>query len=56
MNSENIIKHEHQLCQEDRSLLKGQKPCILWFTGLSASGKSTIANALEERLFILKKH
>jgi bifunctional enzyme CysN/CysC len=33
-----------------RSLLKGHKPCCLWFTGLSGSGKSTIANLLEKRL------
>jgi bifunctional enzyme CysN/CysC len=30
-----------------RSLIKGHKPCCLWFTGLSVSGKSTIANSLE---------
>ena len=36
---------------EARAALKGQKPCVLWFTGLSGSGKSTIANLLEKRLF-----
>ncbi|CAA6827559.1 MAG: Adenylylsulfate kinase (EC [uncultured Sulfurovum sp.] len=56
MDNTNIIKHEHQLSKENRAELKGQKPCVLWFTGLSASGKSTIANALEVRLFELKKH
>lgn len=35
--------------------LNGQKPCILWFTGLSGSGKSTIANAVESRLFAMKR-
>ncbi|KCZ87363.1 sulfate adenylyltransferase subunit CysN [Hyphomonas johnsonii] len=43
----------------DRSALaeqKGQKPAVLWFTGLSGSGKSTIANALQKRLFALGKH
>ncbi|MBD3768966.1 MAG: sulfate adenylyltransferase subunit CysN [Rhodobacterales bacterium] len=35
---------------------KGQKPAVLWFTGLSGSGKSTIANALQKRLFALGKH
>jgi len=34
-----------------RSQLKGHKPAVLWFTGLSGSGKSTIANAVENRLF-----
>lgn len=35
---------------------KGQRPACLWFTGLSASGKSTIANLLEQRLFASGKH
>ncbi|HUW74692.1 MAG TPA: sulfate adenylyltransferase subunit CysN [Methyloceanibacter sp.] len=39
-----------------RSGLKGQKPCVLWFTGLSGSGKSTIANTLEKRLHALGRH
>ena len=33
-----------------RARLKGQKPCVIWFTGLSGAGKSTIANVLEQRL------
>jgi adenylyl-sulfate kinase len=36
--------------------LKNQKPCILWFTGLSGSGKSTIANALEAKLYDSRVH
>lgn len=39
-----------------RSEHKHQKPVVLWFTGLSGSGKSTVANALEKRLFALGKH
>lgn len=35
---------------------KEQKPAVLWFTGLSGSGKSTIANALQQKLFALGKH
>jgi bifunctional enzyme CysN/CysC len=35
---------------------KGQKPCILWFTGISAAGKSTIANLVEKRLHALGRH
>ncbi len=35
---------------EERALLKGQKPCVVWFTGLSGAGKSTIANSLERKL------
>ena len=39
-----------------RAGLKGQKPCLLWFTGLSGSGKSTIANLVEKRLFGEGRH
>ncbi len=56
MKNENIIWHEHHIDKSDRALLKGQKPCILWFTGLSGSGKSTIANRVEEMLFEEGRH
>ena len=39
-----------------RHSIKGQKPCVLWFTGLSGSGKSTIANIIEQKLHKLGKH
>ena len=48
--STNIVWHNTQVTKQDRANLTAQKPCILWFTGLSGSGKSTIANALEEVL------
>jgi len=51
MSNENIVWHEHKLSKSDRAKIKHQKPTILWFTGLSGSGKSTIANAVEERLY-----
>jgi bifunctional enzyme CysN/CysC len=35
---------------------KGQKPCVVWFTGLSGSGKSTIANIVEKKLFEQGRH
>lgn len=38
------------------STQKGQKPAVLWFTGLSGSGKSTIANALQKRLYSIDRH
>ena len=47
---ENIIKHNFNVSREDRQLLLKQKPVLLWFTGLSGSGKSTIANAFESYL------
>jgi adenylylsulfate kinase len=56
VKNENIVWHDHQLNKEERSAMKEQKPCILWFTGLSGSGKSTIANAVEVKLAQLKKH
>lgn len=39
-----------------RAHLKNQKPLCLWFTGLSGSGKSTVANLMEKRLFIMGRH
>ena len=48
--STNIVWHDSQVTKKDRTKLTAQTPCILWFTGLSGSGKSTIANALEEVL------
>jgi len=56
MSNENIVWHEHHVTKAERSSIKDQKPCILWFTGLSGSGKSTIANAVESRLLELNKH
>lgn len=48
---ENIIPHNFSVSQKQRSELNKHKPLLLWFTGLSGSGKSTIANALERELF-----
>ncbi|WP_022671137.1 sulfate adenylyltransferase subunit CysN [Hippea alviniae] len=48
--SKYISWHQHKVSKQDRSKIKGHKPCIIWFTGLSGSGKSTIANALEDTL------
>lgn len=56
MSNENIVWHDHQVSQNERSKLKNQKPAILWFTGLSGSGKSTIANAVESKLLSMGKH
>jgi len=55
-NSTNIVWHHHNVLKADHSSQKGQKSCIIWFTGLSGSGKSTIANALESKLFEMGKH
>jgi len=39
-----------------RATLKGQTPCVLWFTGLSGAGKSTIANLVEKQLLAMGRH
>ncbi len=39
-----------------RSSMKGQKPCVLWFTGLSGAGKSTIANLVDKKLHSMSRH
>ena len=51
MKTENTVWHEQQITKEQRSELKKQKPCLLWYTGLSGSGKSTVANAVDALLF-----
>jgi bifunctional enzyme CysN/CysC len=51
-----IVWHRMEVDKEARSLLKGQKPAVLWFTGLSGAGKSTIANLVEKRLHALGRH
>lgn len=48
--ADNIVWHDHKISRAERSVNKNQKPCLLWFTGLSGSGKSTIANALDVAL------
>ena len=45
-----IVWHEHKIKRSDREKLKNQRGRVLWLTGLSGCGKSTIANMLEERL------
>jgi adenylyl-sulfate kinase len=53
---ENLFWHREALGRLDRAGIKGQKPCVIWLTGLSASGKSTVANALEQRLHDMGRH
>lgn len=49
--SSDIVWHDHRITRAERASLKHQQPCLLWFTGLSGAGKSTIANALDVALF-----
>ena len=48
--TENVVWQPHKIGKAERSRRNRQKPCVLWFTGLSGSGKSTISDALEVRL------
>lgn len=48
---ENIVWHNTSVSHEDRIQLNGHKPALLWYTGLSGSGKSTIANAVDRKLY-----
>lgn len=51
MSATNIVWQNYSVTKNNRSELKKQTPCILWFTGLSGAGKSTIAGAVEKKLF-----
>jgi len=48
---DNVYAEPLQITRQQRANQKSQQPCVLWFTGLSGAGKSTIANALEHELF-----
>ncbi|MEZ8481639.1 adenylyl-sulfate kinase [Vibrio splendidus] len=54
--SDDVVWHNATVTHEQRSLQKQQTPVVLWFTGLSGSGKSTVANAVESKLLNLGKH
>ncbi len=47
----NITWHAHNVTPEERQHIKGHKGAVLWFTGLSGSGKSSLANAIEGALY-----
>jgi bifunctional enzyme CysN/CysC len=52
----NVVWQDLEISKAERAEQKHQRPCVLWFTGLSGSGKSTIANLVEKRLFDLGRH
>jgi bifunctional enzyme CysN/CysC len=54
--SANVHWQALDINKENRSAQKGQKACVLWFTGLSGAGKSTIANLVEKQLFRAGRH
>ena len=54
--SANISEHHYEIDRDARAAQKNQKAKVVWLTGLSGSGKSTIANALEKKLFSIGMH
>ena len=50
-----VYWHEHAVSRKEREKLNGNKGCVLWFTGLSGSGKSTVANIVDHKLHELGK-
>lgn len=53
--SQNTVWHAHKVCRVHREKLNDHRSCLLWFTGLSGSGKSTIAGLVEEKLHAMGK-
>ncbi|MBD8071272.1 adenylyl-sulfate kinase [Bacillus sp. PS06] len=51
--NENIVWHQASLTKQDRQKLNNHQSFVLWFTGLSGSGKSTVANAVASKLYEL---
>ncbi|MCH7627527.1 MAG: sulfate adenylyltransferase subunit CysN [Proteobacteria bacterium] len=54
--AQNVHWQALDVSREAHAALKNQKPAVLWFTGLSGSGKSTVANLVEKKLHALGKH
>lgn len=54
--STHVIWHGHNVTRQEREKLNGHGGCVVWFTGLSGSGKSTIANLAERKLYELGIH
>ena len=51
-----VVWHQHNVSRDDRERLNGHRGCVVWFTGLSGSGKSTVANLVERQLHELGAH
>lgn len=52
----NVFWHEQSVSREQRETLNGHRGCVVWFTGLSGSGKSTVANLVDHKLHALGVH
>jgi adenylylsulfate kinase len=51
-----VVWHAHTVAREDRERLNGHEGCVVWFTGLSGSGKSTVANLVDKLLYEARVH
>jgi len=56
MESTHVVWHEHAVSRDDRETLNGHRGCVVWFTGLSGCGKSTIANQVDRLLLARRVH
>ncbi|MBY0344103.1 MAG: sulfate adenylyltransferase subunit CysN [Sphingomonadales bacterium] len=54
--ADNVHWQPTAITRDDHAGMKNQRPRVLWFTGLSGSGKSTIANEVEKQLFLMNRH
>jgi bifunctional enzyme CysN/CysC len=54
--AQNVHWQALEIAREDHAGMKNQKPAVLWFTGLSGAGKSTIANAVAKKLYRMNRH
>lgn len=55
-NDTNVHWHEHSVSRPEREQLMGHKGCVIWFTGLSACGKSTVSNLVDHKLHSMGLH
>ena len=46
-----VTWHDHNVSRADREQMAGHSGCVVWFTGLSGCGKSTVANVVDRKLF-----
>jgi adenylylsulfate kinase len=56
MSDANLTWHPHSISRKEREEQNGHRGCVIWFTGLSGSGKSTVANLVDQMLHSLRVH
>jgi adenylylsulfate kinase len=56
MSTPQVTWHQHAVTRDERERLNGHRGCVVWFTGLSGSGKSTVANVVDQKLHALGVH